>query len=688
MAIRLSGINSGLDTDALVKELVSAYSLKTEKYEKQKTKLEWKQEAWQSLNTKIYGLYTKVSNLQYDSSYNLKKTTVSDSTKASVTASGEAVTGTQKLSITSTAQACYITGGKLSDDIKGSTKLKELGVSGTSSITIDRTGSEDATIEISEDDTISSFMQKLRKNGLNANFDENNQRVYISAKESGENANFKLVATDDDVGVKTLISSLGLGAADEEVIQNIKDSAEAYKKDVLATDIYNVTKDADGNITAVEENSDKVKEYKDIVTKYEAVEKANARYNARNAVESIAEIADDKFTTDELLTVVNDGKDVTEFLSEKGIDITNEAVASHIDTLSKYSVEKYGKIDVTLDELETAKTDAETALGSISKDDYNNAVEALNVKTRVDSYGANVKDVALGRKTAEEALSSGGTATRIEGTDAKIVLNEVEYTSSSNSFNINGLAIEVYAESTDDITITTSTDTQGIYDKIKDFLTEYNTVINEITKLYNADSAKDYEPLTDDEKDAMSETEIEKWENKIKSALLRRDSSLGSVMNVMINSMAQTFEVDGQKLSLGNFGISTLGYLNAAENEQYAYHIDGDEDDASTSGKTDKLMAAIQTNPDQVVEFMKQLTTSLYNSIGEKMKSTELSSVYKVYNDKEMDDDLSDIEDLIEKWEEKVAEQEDYYYGKFSDMEVALSKLQSQTSALSGLLGS
>ena len=60
MPIRLSGINSGLDTDALVKELVSAYSLKTEKYQKEQTKIEWKQDAWKSLNTKIYGLYTNI----------------------------------------------------------------------------------------------------------------------------------------------------------------------------------------------------------------------------------------------------------------------------------------------------------------------------------------------------------------------------------------------------------------------------------------------------------------------------------------------------------------------------------------------------------------------------------------------------------------------------------------------------
>ena len=208
-----------------------------------------------------------------------------------------------------------------------------------------------------------------------------------------------------------------------------------------------------------------------------------------------------------------------------------------------------------------------------------------------------------------------------------------------------------------------------------------------MTKLYNAESASDYEPLTDEEKEAMSEEQIEKWENKIKDSLLRRDTTLNSVMSVMVNSMAQVYEVNGEKLSLSTFGISTMGYLNAAENEHYAYHIDGDEDDENTSGKKDKLMAAIEENPDQVVEFMQKLTSNLYTEIDKKMKSTDLSSAYKVYNDKEMDKQLANYAEMIAKWEEKVSEKEDYYYNKFTQMEKALSNLNSQTSSISSLLG-
>ena len=144
MPIRLSGINSGLDTDAIVKELVSAYSLKTEKYEKQQTKLEWKQDAWKGLNTKIYGFYTNMSNLRFESAYNLKKTTLSDSSKATVTAASGAVTGTQKLNVLQTAQASYITGGYIGEEVTASSTLKELGYTGgnTSIKVRDREGKE------------------------------------------------------------------------------------------------------------------------------------------------------------------------------------------------------------------------------------------------------------------------------------------------------------------------------------------------------------------------------------------------------------------------------------------------------------------------------------------------------------------------------------------------------------------
>ena len=90
MAIRLSGMNSGLDTDSIVKSTCIRLYNQERKIRKAQTKLHWKQESRKSLNTKVYSLYSNISNLRFSSAYNLKKTSVSDTTKATVTASSTA----------------------------------------------------------------------------------------------------------------------------------------------------------------------------------------------------------------------------------------------------------------------------------------------------------------------------------------------------------------------------------------------------------------------------------------------------------------------------------------------------------------------------------------------------------------------------------------------------------------------
>ena len=280
-------------------------------------------------------------------------------------------------------------------------------------------------------------------------------------------------------------------------------------------------------------------------------------------------------------------------------------------------------------------------------------------------------------------------ATRVDGQDAEIYVNNAKYTSASNSFSINGLKIEALASTEgSELNVTVKNDVDGVYNKIKDFLKEYNSLINEMTSLYNADSAKGYEPLTTEEKDAMTDSEVEEWEKKVKSALLRRDDTLGTLLNSMTNAMYKGYTVNGKNYSLSSFGISTLGYLNADENEENAYHIDGDADDSAVSSKTNKLKQMIEEDPDTVTAFMQQLVTGVYNEIDTKMRSNSLSSAMTVYNDKQMAKEYSNYTTTIKKWEDKITSMEDSYYKKFAAMETALAKLQQSTSSLSGLLGS
>ena len=113
MPIRITGMNSGLDTDSIIQALMSAYRVKGDKYKKEQTKISWKQDKWKALNTKVYNLYKSLDNLRFSTGYNLKKVTVSDSSKATVSGASNAVNGTRTMKINQLAQAAYLSGDKI-----------------------------------------------------------------------------------------------------------------------------------------------------------------------------------------------------------------------------------------------------------------------------------------------------------------------------------------------------------------------------------------------------------------------------------------------------------------------------------------------------------------------------------------------------------------------------------------------
>ncbi len=280
-------------------------------------------------------------------------------------------------------------------------------------------------------------------------------------------------------------------------------------------------------------------------------------------------------------------------------------------------------------------------------------------------------------------------ATYIKGQNAKIILNGAEFESNDNVFEINGLTFTALSETKGNpVTVTTQQDTDGIYDMIKNFFKEYNSVINELDKLYNAESTKKFDPLTDEEKSAMSEEEAEKYENKIKDGLLRRDSSVYSISSALKETLLKGAEVDGKTMYLSEFGIETLSYFTAPDNEKNAYHIDGNEDDADTSGKPDKLKGLIASDPDKVVDFFTKLSQNLYTAMNEQSKAVEgYRSFGSFYDDKKMKSDYDSYKSKISDLEDKLMDYEDKWYAKFAEMETAMAKMQNNASAVTGLLG-
>lgn len=710
MAMRMSGLMSGMDTESIIQELVSVKQTKVDDAKKAQTKLQWKQDAWKELNTKLKNLQAKyVANMRFVSSYSKRTTKVSNSNAVSVITGENAVNGVQSLQINQLAKTGYLTGAQIKaadgSSLTAASKLSDLGVTGEGTFNI-TVGGKSVDITVNGDSTISDVLNKLKEAGVNANFDAKNQRFFVSASASGADNDFSITASDStgDAALSALGLKVGLTGdkGDKATLAKYQEYAAFYVSGDDAATLANINKD--GRITKYIDSkvSSYLEQYKSLLsTKSDAqkkIDEINEKYKdssldtVENYTKQLEAKQKEKTELEEKIKNLTDG--VEKDTAQKELDTLNE----EIKALSEKKTDAQ-----SLESTQKSITDADTKIADIQKhitvtegtDADGNATytaEATqNLKDQVNnSYLSQAKYASEVITAINNGSYTATGATKVSGQDAMITLNGAEFTGSTNVFEINGLTFTALNETKagEDITVTTEDDVDGIYDMVKSFLKEYNSIINEMDKLYNADSAKGYEPLTDDEKDEMSDSEVEKYETKIKDALLRRDSNLSTVSSALKEIMSGGVDVNGKTMYLSDFGIETLGYFEAADNEKNAYHIAGDPDDANTSGKSDVLKSMISNDPDTVISFFSSLSKTLYTKMSDLSKSVDGYRSYgSFYDDKKMTSDYNDYKTKISELEEKLNDYEDKWYSKFSKMETALAKLQSNSSAVTSLLG-
>lgn len=833
MAIRITGMYSGLDTESIINELASAQSYKKNKLVKEQTKLSWKQDAWKSLNTKIYSFYQKLDDLRLQSSYMKKKTTVSNAN--ALTVSGGNMDGSHKVSVNHLSKQASMTSGSLAKGnthYTGAATLKQLAGGtdfGSGSIRLSDAAGNFVDIDVSANMTINDFVKAVGDNSaLKASFDQDNQRIFLSSWASGKDGEFFLTGNDAG-GMKALETLKLMSSNDLEKLTaaggeydvwrqyataDWKTNAPTYKAADNTTDLtdyetaYGYSADykkliqdealkrmqamkaENDKLTTANENCDKanqknldtlkeIKEnkdgkyaaYQDYITGYKsswdlknAADLAEIKAAGKNLYDKIygTETAVQETDKDGNPVVDKDGNPVykrenglTQELEDKqaalktaqealkqarenlanntgsqsDVDAAEAAVtAASKDVSDKQSEiskakEVYSVYEAFDKNIEEKKANQAKIAANNAKFDYDDTTKTYKEKDASGNVVADGSPIGLGvvgaavaqefdkrvaeaQKVYDNVRNADGTlkskgdssmlaaaqGTKVSGEDAEIVVDGVSYTSATDTFTVNGMTITAL-EPTDpnkEVTISTKTDTDGVYDMIKDFIKAYSDLMNEMDSLYNAESSKGYEPLLSEEKDALSDNEIEEWEKKIKDSLLRRDSTLSDVSSAMRMDMMMTMQIGGKTYSLADFGIETQSYFKAKDNERNAYHILGDKDDPLSwepeAGKPD-LKSMIAKDPDAVMDFFTKLTNNLHDTISEKMSPSKMSSALTVYNDKKMKEDYDDYTKKIKAQEEKLNAYIDKWYAKFSAMETALSKLESKNSSLSSLFG-
>lgn len=716
MGIRMSGLSSGMDTEAIVKELMSAQSMKKNKVVKAKTKLEWTQTKWSELNTKLTGLYNNfVSKMQLSTAYKTKKITVSDATKASVAAKTSAANGNYSMEIKNVATSQYLTGAKINaaasdklTDIDSSLLNKEI------SITV---GAKTTKFAVTADTTLKDFTSALQSAGLNASFDDAQKRLFISSKESGLENAFSITTsgiTDAEVnGRKALRDAAGYSSMTSSNKKLFDSAMEKLQTSGVGTDDYNSALNTIAKLsyetkkTSAENAATtyvKAKIYSEKYSEYEekAKEKLKDTYfeedgslkpgKTQEAYDAAVAKQADADTTSYVGTQLKES-DVKLQIDEAAFSGKTEA---DMADFSEEAVKKYyGETVTAFTGMDGVDEESEKNRLTSYVQDYASISDRDEVLAGSALSGLGMADIAVdadGNVTVNGGANDSSNSTipkgmaLIEASDSKIILNGAELTSSSAVVSANGLDITLtgLTKTDEPITFSVTNDTESVYNSIKSFLKEYNSVMKEMNTLYNADSAKGYEPLTSEEKEAMSDDDVKLWEDKIKKSLLRSDSTLSSIMSSMRSAMMSTVEYDGKTYALSSFGIMT----STDYTEGGLLRIYGDADDSVYSAKDDKLKKALDEDPDAVIATLTGVFGKLRETMSQKMSATKYSSSLTFYNDIKMKSDVKSYEDEIEDWEDRLAEMEDSYYSKFTAMETALAKLQSQQSFMSSLFSS
>ena len=249
-------------------------------------------------------------------------------------------------------------------------------------------------------------------------------------------------------------------------------------------------------------------------------------------------------------------------------------------------------------------------------------------------------------------------------------------------------------EKGESVTFTSKSDTDTIVDAIKQMVEDYNKIVTEVKGAYSdmplqQTNGSKYEPLTEEQKADMSESEIEAYEEKAKTGLLFGDNDLSSLYNALRSAVTPGGS-DGSLLR--SIGINT----------SYSEGLTTIELDESA------LREALETNPDQVKDiFTKskdngassdglmtsiQKVTNRYAATTGATKGILIEKAGSKYSptaalDNTLLDQMNEIDDQIETWQDKMSDKVDYYTNKFTQLEMLIQQMNSQSSTLSGLMG-
>jgi len=271
-----------------------------------------------------------------------------------------------------------------------------------------------------------------------------------------------------------------------------------------------------------------------------------------------------------------------------------------------------------------------------------------------------------------------------EATNAEFEYNGLTIHSKDNSYTLNDITFNFNATTNNEsATLSVRNDTEATFDKIMEFVDKYNEVVEAMNGSQREEKHRDYKPLTEEQKKEMSEKEIELWEEKAKSGLLRGESTITNGLYSMRNSWYSNVKTDGDIQSLTQIGIKT--------SESY---MDG----GKLIVDEDKLRAALNDDPEGVQNLFsnsaKDESRGLVNRLEDSLTTTMDSIKSRAGNSTSASLDnytlgkqMKDLNKRISDFEDRLVKVEDRYWSQFTAMEKAIQRMNQQSEYLMSQFG-
>lgn len=410
--------------------------------------------------------------------------------------------------------------------------------------------------------------------------------------------------------------------------------------------------------------------------------------------------------------------DVTEIKDKDG-KVTSR-VDSEGNTVDEqgYRLDKDGKrfqeYELTVNGVSIGKYNKDTALETVLNDINSNTEAGVSVSfsKTTNQFVFTAKEtgaggrVEIGGELGERLFGKVDVTDKdhyTAGQDAKFTATingqKMEFSRSSNTFDLDGMSITLNGtfevkDGETPVTFSSKTDTDKIIDVVKTMVEDYNAIVSEVKKAYSdmplkKSNGSRYKPLTDKDKADMTESEIKAYEEKAKTGILFMDRDLSSLYSALRSAVAPGGS-DGSFLrSIGiktsyEDGLTTLSLDENALREALEQNPDQVKD-AFTKSKengaaSDGLMASIQKVTDRYAATTGATKGILIEKAGSKYSpSAALNNTLL--------EQMKDIDKQVDKWQAKMSDKVDYYTNKFTQLEMLIAQMNSQSSSLAGMMG-